>query len=113
MPALFDVGDLSAQILGGNVEFATFKTSGLADAKEVFEALKVKYGPPDSTEQVSVKSMSGGEFSSINAYWAFENLVVSFKGAAGRVDQGIVIVGTKKGMEFEKKLADQSKGPEL
>jgi hypothetical protein len=104
---------ISVQVIEGNAEFIQFQTAGVSTANDVFEALKIKYGAPTKAEQVKVKTMQGAEFSAPTAQWKFDNLTVLFEGVSGRVDQGQVIIATKKGMDFEEKIANQTAGPKL
>lgn len=106
-------GELRAQVIEGNVEFVRFDTAGLATQDQVLAALKEKYGEPIRLENVQVKNSLGNEFSAVSARWVFDNLTVSFEAAMGRIDRGLVIIGTKKGTDFELSLAKRAAGPKL
>jgi hypothetical protein len=112
-PEIVSGTGVSAQVIDGKVEFVKFDTAGVSSADQVFAALKTKYGPPTNLESLTVKTMAGAEFPAVSARWEFDNLVVLFHGASGRVDSGSVVIATMKGIDFETNVAKSVNGPNL
>jgi hypothetical protein len=107
--------DLEAEIIDGNLEGVFIGTDGLTSQDRILATLKAKYGDPTVLEEQRKQNAMGAVFNCHHASWQFDNLVVTFLGAADQTDVGIVSIETKKHAEFRRTNSErvQAEAPKL
>lgn len=85
-----------AKIIDGNIEEVSFNTLGLVSQERDFNALKQKYGEPTESTKNAVQNAYGAQFLPIRASWVIGDITVTFDGAAGQTNSGLVRVATLK-----------------
>lgn len=106
-PQMVKGSGVSAIVLDGKLEGVSFATSGVTDADDVIASLKEKYGKPLNFIPRKVQNRMGASFDTFIAGWTFDNLDVSFYSVMLNLDEGKVIIDTKKGGAWRKKQLDE------
>jgi hypothetical protein len=101
--------DVKAMIVDGNFEGVFISTFGLKSQDDLLAKLKEKYGDPSEYQEEKMQTMGGAEFDSHVAVWRFDNFVVTFSGTGNRVDDGFIVIETKKQREFIRAWKEKSK----
>lgn len=102
------IGDVWGWVVDGAVEQVSFKFAQY-DYLKMGELLKSKYGPPSQEKVATVQNRMGATFDSLEMTWVGRNLTLTFLSRAGKIDEGVVRISSKKYFKSEKFNADQFK----
>lgn len=95
--------------IGGLIE-KVFFTFDHAYYREMAELLKSKYGPPTTEKIVTLQNRMGASFDSLQLIWVGRNLTLEYHSRATKIDEGAVIITTKKYSESKKINTEPYKG---
>jgi hypothetical protein len=102
------IWDVSVWVVEGSVESVDFKFNHY-DYLNMAELLKSKYGPPSQEKVATVQNRMGATFDSLEMTWTGRNLTLTFESRAGKIDEGMVHIYSKKYSESNKFNAEQYK----
>jgi hypothetical protein len=103
------------RLIDGNLALLTVTTTGSPSQRTVYRSLVEKYGKPTRSTVEEKSNAMGAKYESIIATWELPDVTVQFYGLLGRVDTGLLMVGTPAGMdEYLKSVANAAnKGKKL
>jgi hypothetical protein len=103
-------GNVYATVIDGSLEAMKIWTPGYSVQASDLNILKAKYGTPSSISISREQNSFAAQYENVHARWHRGDVSVAFDGVVGRVDQGLIVIGTKKGSAFLAALAAQSSG---
>ncbi len=90
---------VSATIIDGVVQGLIAWTGGYSTQDIVYRQLQEKFGPPVTSSRQPLASGSGAIMGGIVASWSINGgIEVNFTGVIGAIDQGMIHLGTLKGI---------------
>lgn len=94
-------GNLAGVIApGGVLQVLVLTTEGLKNQQTILEDLVAKFGPPGAQQEQSLQTGIGAQFKVIRAAWdRGDGMQIEFSGANDRIDEGLLIFGTKVGIQ--------------
>jgi hypothetical protein len=101
---------------GGVVQAIRAYTRGLESQESLMRDLTAKYGPPTNTTISKVKTRIGAEFDNITATWDIsDSLQVQYLGMLASLDQGVIFVGSKRGLAdyLARQKASEQRQPKM
>jgi hypothetical protein len=102
------VWDVMVRTVDGNVGSITFKFHHY-DYPKMEELLKAKYGAPTSEDRTAVQNRMGATFDSLEMEWAGATMTLNYFSRAGKVDEGLVALTTKRYVESQKFDTEKNK----
>lgn len=97
-------GFLLAYTIEGSVEAIDVRTNGLTVQRDVYRALREKFGPQNSIEFIQKQNSFGAQFESIVAHWKFGRIHIAFQGFLETADEGLVDFATVRADDLMRKL---------
>ena len=82
----------------GRVGALVVGTFGHAVQSTIFDDLVAKYGKPVESAMLPVQNAMGAKYESIVAQWEVGTVHVQFFGISGKLNQGLLLIGTKDGL---------------
>ena len=89
--------DISAT--DGVVGAIVVTTAGFSVQESVLRDLIEKFGAPTTTSRIPSQTLMGANFDGIVARWDLDTFEIQFFGVLYEVDSGLLIVGTKAGIQ--------------
>lgn len=100
LPSYVNGSAIIGQVLNGRLEGTGFNTHGVLDQDVALDALKEKYGAPDTYSPTTVQNGMGATFKVFVATWQTADVVVTFRSTTGKTNSGLVNIDTKLGNEW-------------
>jgi hypothetical protein len=86
--------------LDGAIHAFDASTHGQISQQSMMSELVAKYGSPTKSSVTPVTNQYGAVFNNISAAWDISDMLqVQFIGMLGRTDEGLLLVGTKRGIQ--------------
>lgn len=98
---------ITAHVIGGRLEGIVIYTVGYSAQSAALNLLKGKYGDPTTVSTTSEQNAFGARYKNIHAKWRRGDINVVFDGMIDKIDEGRIIINTKKGAEFLARIRTQ------
>lgn len=106
-PAQSTWDNVGFNISNGVVVVLAVSTGGIPTQERVFSELVAKYGQPMSSAKVPLQNAMGSKYEAISAKWLVEGIEVQFNGSSGRIDNGLLLIGTPDGIRQRQARIDR------
>lgn len=105
-PSMAKAGHIEAYVREGTTIRVSLVTDGIESQEEDLGKLITKFGKPSSLRRETMVNGYGARYSAISADWTIGVNALSFRGAMGRLDEGMIALKSPAAIELDRRMID-------